>query len=198
MAVLRAGGPGFLGERFMAESPLSHCAQLAVGEAGLDQALEVAISVSLAPWREWQARLADCLGFLGQAEHELRQLRSRYAATSLVLDFPLHRALGALRQEIRCSAELLTRVGHLGIDLALSYLPPDFSGSSERHPRILVDPAVCGGRPVIRGSTVLVRNLVDALAAGQSLWQIRQDFPDIGAEDVAAAVAFIAEQAEHA
>ena len=74
---------------------------------------------------------------------------------------------------------------------------PDFSGAENRHPRIVIHPELCGGRPVIRGTHVLVRNLVDALSRNQALWQIQEDFPDITAEDVAAAVAFIAEQALH-
>jgi uncharacterized protein (DUF433 family) len=196
MAVLRVSGPQFLAERCMAESPLVHGSGMGIPESGDGAGPALSIVISLSPWRDWQQRLEHVEQFLGRGEQEIRKLRSRYQATQLDLDFPLHRSHDASEQLFVMPNRLLNALGSLGIDLRLSYLPPDFSGSSERHPRIVIDPLLCQGKPVIRGTKVLVRNLVDALASNQTLWQIRQDFPDITAEDVVAAAAFINEQAE--
>jgi uncharacterized protein (DUF433 family) len=199
MTVLRATGPGFLAERFMSESPLQHCSRLApCDRPGGGEWPGAAVTVTLAPWEDWGARLADTAAFIASARGELERLRSRWLAAELCLDFPVNRRLGVQRQAHEFPADLLAACGTLGIDLRISYHTPDFAGAAERHPRIVVHPEICDGKPVIRGTRVLVRNLVDALARGQTLWQIQQDFPDVGAEDVAAAVAFIAEQAEHA
>ncbi len=64
-----------------------------------------------------------------------------------------------------------------------------------RHPahmnsRICIDPAVCHGKPVIRGSRVLVSTVLGALAGGDSVDAILADYPTISREDVAAALEF--------
>jgi len=197
MAVLHASGPTFLAERFKAESPLSHGATIGMAAHGDAQWPYASIIISLSPWRDWQERLQHLERFVALAHGELERLRSRYQATLVACEFPLHRSLAAQAQTLSLAAGLLVGLGRAGIDLRISYLPPDFSGAENRHPRIVIHPELCGGRPVIRGTRVLVRNLVDCLSRNQALWQIQEDFPDITAEDVSAAVAFISEQALH-
>lgn len=65
------------------------------------------------------------------------------------------------------------------------------------HPRVSVDPAVCGGGPVIAGTRVRVSDVLDMLAGGASVGEIVADFPYMSAEDVAAALAFAARDADH-
>jgi uncharacterized protein (DUF433 family) len=65
------------------------------------------------------------------------------------------------------------------------------------HPRVSVDPAVCGGRPVIAGTRVRVSDVLDMLAGGASVGEIVDDFPYVSAEDVAAALAFAARDRDH-
>jgi Protein of unknown function (DUF433) len=43
--------------------------------------------------------------------------------------------------------------------------------------RITVDPAVCGGRPCIRGLRIRVRDVLDLLAAGATRDEILEDYP---------------------
>ncbi len=200
MAMLRAFGPGFLAERFMAESPLQHCATISSSQPdpATDAWPGVNIAVSLAPWGDWHARIADALGFVSSAHVEIERLRSRYGALESWLDFPVTRRLGAETQDHEFPPRLLALLSALGLGLRMSYHSADFSGAAERHPRIFAHPEVCNGKPVIRGTRVLVRNLVDALAEGRTHSSIIEDFPDIAAEDIAAAVAFIREQAERA
>ena len=55
--------------------------------------------------------------------------------------------------------------------------------------RISVDPQVCGGKPVIRGTRVLVAIILDALAEGLTPQQVSDHYPHLSAEDIRAALA---------
>lgn len=61
------------------------------------------------------------------------------------------------------------------------------------HPRISIDPAVCGGRPVIAGTRMRVCDLLEGLASGDTEAEIVADFPYVSVEDVPAALAWAAE-----
>ena len=65
-------------------------------------------------------------------------------------------------------------------------------------PRISVDPRICGGRPVIDGTRVRVTDVLEMLAAGATAAEIAADFPYLTEEDVRAALAYAAAQANHA
>lgn len=64
-------------------------------------------------------------------------------------------------------------------------------------PRIAVDPAVCGGRPVIAGTRMRVADILDMLAGGADVAEIVRDFPYVTEADVRAALAFAAAQSGH-
>ena len=55
---------------------------------------------------------------------------------------------------------------------------------------ISIDPAVCHGRPVIRGTRVLVTVVLDALAAGLTAAEIVGHYPTIDERGVRAAAAY--------
>jgi uncharacterized protein (DUF433 family) len=59
--------------------------------------------------------------------------------------------------------------------------------------RIQLDPAVCHGKPVVRGTRVLVANVVGAIAAGQLYAEIVQDYPSLTEDDVRACLEFAGE-----
>jgi len=61
--------------------------------------------------------------------------------------------------------------------------------------RIVRDPAICGGQPVIKGTRVLVRVLLGYLAHGESTASILKEFPTIAEEDLRAVIAFAAASA---
>jgi uncharacterized protein (DUF433 family) len=65
------------------------------------------------------------------------------------------------------------------------------------HPRITVDPNVCGGRPCIRGMRIRVSDILEMLAAGASQEEILEDYPYLEAADLAAALTFAARQTDH-
>jgi uncharacterized protein (DUF433 family) len=58
------------------------------------------------------------------------------------------------------------------------------------HERIEIDPSVCGGQPVIRGTRIPVAAILNQLVSGESLRSIRQAFPDLTDDDVRAAIEF--------
>ncbi len=61
-------------------------------------------------------------------------------------------------------------------------------------PRITMIPAVCGGRPTIRGLRVTVSDVLEWLAGGMSHDEILADYPYIEREDITACLEFAAKQ----
>jgi len=58
---------------------------------------------------------------------------------------------------------------------------------------ISIDPKVCFGRPVIRGTRIWVTLIVDNLAEGVSEEDLLRAYPQLTHEDIRAALAFAAE-----
>ena len=58
--------------------------------------------------------------------------------------------------------------------------------------RISSDPAVCGGRPCIKGTRMRVADIVEAIAHGASQEELLADFDYLTAEDIAAALLYAA------
>ena len=59
----------------------------------------------------------------------------------------------------------------------------------EGFPRIAIDPAVCGGRPIIAGTRMRVSDIWETLAGGGTMGEIVEDFPYLCEDDVREAVA---------
>ena len=59
--------------------------------------------------------------------------------------------------------------------------------------RISVDPAVCLGKPCIRGTRIWVSLILENLADGVSESEIQQTYPQLKAADIRAALMFAAE-----
>jgi uncharacterized protein (DUF433 family) len=58
--------------------------------------------------------------------------------------------------------------------------------------RIEVNPAICSGKPVIRGTRIMVRNILGMVAGGYSIDKILASYPDLRREDVIAALEYAA------
>ena len=58
------------------------------------------------------------------------------------------------------------------------------------HNRIESNPLICHGKPVIRGTRVMVSVILGSLAGGDSAEMILEDYPGLQREDFAAALAF--------
>lgn len=61
--------------------------------------------------------------------------------------------------------------------------------------RIVSDPAICHGKPTVRGTRVMVSVILDNLADGLSPREIIEEYPPLELQDVQAAVAYAAELA---
>ena len=62
--------------------------------------------------------------------------------------------------------------------------------------RIEIDPKICSGKPVIRGTRILVTSILSQLGAGESFESIRTGFPGLTDDDIRAAVEFAKESVE--
>jgi uncharacterized protein (DUF433 family) len=60
--------------------------------------------------------------------------------------------------------------------------------------RIVLDPEVRSGKPVIRGTRITVSDILEYLAGGMSQEEILTDFPDLAPEDIRAALVFAAQR----
>lgn len=56
--------------------------------------------------------------------------------------------------------------------------------------RIVVDPAIFAGKPIIRGLRISVELILSLLAQGQSVDDIRADYPELDPEDIRACIAY--------
>jgi uncharacterized protein (DUF433 family) len=63
------------------------------------------------------------------------------------------------------------------------------------HDRIVIDPAICHGKPVVRGTRMPVTLIVGSLAGGMTFDEIQSEY-DLSAEDIRAALKFVADLAE--
>jgi uncharacterized protein (DUF433 family) len=63
--------------------------------------------------------------------------------------------------------------------------------------RIVIDPEVCGGRPIVAGTRMRVIDVLDALAAGATVDELVADFPYLSREDVSACLAYAARSLDH-
>ena len=63
-------------------------------------------------------------------------------------------------------------------------------------PRVTIDPAVCTGKPCIRGLRFPVARLLGLLAAGETREAILANYPYLEAEDIEAALRYAAFLAE--
>ncbi|HMO77555.1 MAG TPA: DUF433 domain-containing protein [Sphingopyxis sp.] len=64
-------------------------------------------------------------------------------------------------------------------------------------PRISVDPAICGGRPVVSGTRVRVSDILEMLSQGADESTILADFPYLVSADIRACLAYAAAMTDH-
>ncbi len=59
--------------------------------------------------------------------------------------------------------------------------------------RIIIDPQICNGKPVIRGTRITAQSVLEFLAAGDSVDDILADFPKLQREDIEACLQYASE-----
>jgi uncharacterized protein (DUF433 family) len=58
--------------------------------------------------------------------------------------------------------------------------------------RIEVNPEICSGKPVIRGTRIMVRNILGMVAGGYSVERILESYPELTAVDITDALEYAA------
>ncbi len=53
-----------------------------------------------------------------------------------------------------------------------------------KYDRIIRDPEICGGAPVIKGTRVLIMDILDWIKEGKSFEEILVNYPTISREDI--------------
>lgn len=53
-----------------------------------------------------------------------------------------------------------------------------------KYDRIIRDPEICGGAPVIKGTRVLIMDILDWIKEGKSFDEILENYPTISREDI--------------
>lgn len=62
--------------------------------------------------------------------------------------------------------------------------------NSEPVHTIVIDPAICNGKPIIRGTRITVQSIIEYLAAGDTIDDILKEFPQISRSDVEACLVY--------
>ena len=63
----------------------------------------------------------------------------------------------------------------------------------ELRDRIVIDPGILVGKPIVKGTRISVELVVDLLAAGWSQEQILNSYPTLKPEDIRASLAYVSE-----
>lgn len=58
---------------------------------------------------------------------------------------------------------------------------------------IAVDPRICSGKPVIRGTRIMVKNILGTIAGGYTVDRVLAAYPELAREQVQAALEYAAE-----
>ena len=56
--------------------------------------------------------------------------------------------------------------------------------------RIIIDPAVCNGRPIIKGTRIAVQTVLELLGAGDEITDVLEEFPSLTREDLLACLSY--------
>ena len=56
--------------------------------------------------------------------------------------------------------------------------------------RIAIDPSICNGRPVIRGTRITVQTVLEFLGAGDSIDDVLEEYPSLTKDDILACIRY--------
>lgn len=56
--------------------------------------------------------------------------------------------------------------------------------------RIIIDPAICDGRPTIRGTRIAAQAVLEFLGAGDSIEDVLEQYPTLSRDDVLACLSY--------
>ena len=67
---------------------------------------------------------------------------------------------------------------------------PEADWESSNLSRIVLDPNICSGKPTIKGTRIMVTNILSMLAGGYTVERVLQAYPEIRRDDVSAALEY--------
>ena len=56
--------------------------------------------------------------------------------------------------------------------------------------RIVIDPEICHGKPTIRGTRIMVENILSLVEGGYNITKIVEYYPELSEEDVKSAIRY--------
>ena len=65
-----------------------------------------------------------------------------------------------------------------------------YDGLMQWPERIMVDPEVLAGKPVVRGTRIAVEFILELMAAGQSEGEVLANYPSLAHEDILACLSY--------
>ena len=65
--------------------------------------------------------------------------------------------------------------------------------SATMNNEIVVDPRICSGKPIIRGTRIMVKTILGMVAGGYTLQRIVEAYPELTLEQVQAALEYAAQ-----
>ncbi len=63
--------------------------------------------------------------------------------------------------------------------------------------RIIVDPDICNGKPVLQGTRIPVQTILEFLSAGDSLEEVLEEYPSLVREDILQCLRFSSDLMKH-
>ncbi|MGE3799925.1 MAG: DUF433 domain-containing protein [Candidatus Kapaibacterium sp.] len=63
--------------------------------------------------------------------------------------------------------------------------------------RIIVDPNICNGKPVIKGTRITVQTILEFLSSGDEIEEILRQYPSLERDDVLACLRFASQLMGH-
>ena len=56
--------------------------------------------------------------------------------------------------------------------------------------RISIDPSVCSGKPCIRGTRIMVKNILGMISGGYDWSRIKESYPELTDDDIKEAIEY--------
>jgi uncharacterized protein (DUF433 family) len=63
--------------------------------------------------------------------------------------------------------------------------------------KIVIDPDICNGLPVLEGTRITAQTVLEFLSAGDSIEDLLEEYPALSREDVLACLAYSAQLMKH-
>lgn len=56
--------------------------------------------------------------------------------------------------------------------------------ATETYPKITIDPKICHGKPIIKGTRIMLVNILSLLAGGYNILEVQEYYPELTLEEI--------------